>query len=159
MKNSLWLTASKDSKAFSISSMGFFGEPNGKNREEFRLTGLNEDSPYADKTYADLQRHNPVAFRKLNDTVLRSFIVKQLKPKGDTSIYHVFERLNTGGTSLAGQEIRNCVYHGPFNDMLMKLNSRPARKGKSRDDSKDAVSQWREILGRPKAISDSGTWN
>ena len=27
-------------------------------------------------------------------------------------MYHIFERLNTGGTLLTNQEIRNGVYHG-----------------------------------------------
>ena len=46
----------------------------------------------------------------------------------------MFERLNTGGTQLVGQEIRNCIYHGPFNEMLMSLN-----KNK----------EWRTIFGKP----------
>jgi len=34
---------------------------------------------------------------------------------------YVFERLNTGGERLNAQEIRNCLYAGPFNDMLISL--------------------------------------
>jgi hypothetical protein len=40
----------------------------------------------------------------------------------DSSIYHVFERLNTGGKLLSGQEIRASLYHGSFNEMLARLN-------------------------------------
>ena len=34
---------------------------------------------------------------------------------------YVFERLNTGGEKLNPQEIRNCIYAGPFNDMIRDL--------------------------------------
>ncbi|ARI81518.1 hypothetical protein C789_2200 [Microcystis aeruginosa FACHB-905 = DIANCHI905] len=34
----------------------------------------------------------------------------------------VFERLNTGGVGLSRQEIRNCIYSGKFNQLLLKLS-------------------------------------
>ena len=34
----------------------------------------------------------------------------------------VFERLNTGGLRLNNQELRNCLYEGPFNDLLITLS-------------------------------------
>jgi hypothetical protein len=34
---------------------------------------------------------------------------------------YVFERLNTGGESLNAQEIRNCIFSGHFNDMLVSI--------------------------------------
>jgi Protein of unknown function DUF262 len=33
----------------------------------------------------------------------------------------VFERLNTGGTALNAQELRNSIFGGPFNDLLVQL--------------------------------------
>lgn len=36
-----------------------------------------------------------------------------------------FERLNTGGVALSAQEVRNSLYHGPFNDLLHKLTRMP----------------------------------
>lgn len=41
-----------------------------------------------------------------------AFSIKQL----------VFERLNTGGVKLSYQEIRNALYAGPFNDLLVELS-------------------------------------
>lgn len=112
---------------------GYFGEASATGRRKvFKLTGLNEKSPFYDKTYEDLRERNESAFNKLNDSVLRAFIVKQLTPDGNTSIYHIFERLNTGGTQLVGQEIRNCIYHGVFNELLCRLNALP---------------EWRKIFG------------
>ena len=102
---------------------GLFGESDSKEGEvPFNLTGLAERSPYLDATYQKLRDGNEAAFNKLNNSVLRSFVVKQIDPQDDTSIFQIFERLNTGGVILQGQEIRNCIYDGSFNDSLNKLN-------------------------------------
>ena len=37
----------------------------------------------------------------------------------------VFERLNTGGVKLSQQEIRNSIYHGRFNSLLLELVKEP----------------------------------
>ncbi len=116
---------------------GYWEEDKYNKRPVARLTGLNEKSPYEGKTFLDLKESGDPAHAQLKDAVLRSFQIKQLNPSDDTSIYHVFERLNTGGTLLKGQEIRNCIYHGKFNELLLDLNKRP---------------NWRAIVGH--AIED-----
>ena len=114
---------------------GYFGEERKSKDNDFQLKGLRKDSKYCDKTFSELEETDQ---RKLRNSVLRSFIVQQLNPNDDTSIYHIFERLNTGGTFLSNQEIRNCVCRGKFNNLLQELNELPA---------------WREIVGRPKPDS------
>ena len=37
----------------------------------------------------------------------------------------VFERLNTGGEQLNPQELRNSLYAGPFNQLLIDLSKDP----------------------------------
>ena len=111
---------------------GYFGEERAGKRSTFALTGLEKNSPFSGLTYESLRDQDPVTFAKLNDSVLRSFVIRQLHPDDDTSIYHVFERLNTGGTLLTPQEIRNCIHHGPFNDLLIDLNR---------------LNAWRQIYG------------
>ena len=101
----------------------------------FRLVGLGEDSPYENLDATELEARFPAKFAKLNDAVMRAFTIRQLDPDDATSVYHIFERLNTGGSVLVGQEIRNCVYHGRFNDLLISLNNNP---------------NWRKILGKPQ---------
>lgn len=114
---------------------GFFGEEISGKREVFRLKGLSEKSIWSNKTFSDFDEASQ---RKLKNSVLRAFIVQQLDPKDDTSIYHIFERLNTGGTLLTNQEVRNCVYHGSFNDLIIQLNQ---------------TDNWRKILGKKKLDS------
>ncbi len=111
---------------------GFFGDEtiHGK-KQVFRLVGLNDKSPFAKKAFADLEEP---AQRKLKGSVLRAINIRQMNPKGErTSVYHIFERLNTGGTPLTPQEIRNCVFRGDLVGHMRKLNE-------------DA--NWRAILGK-----------
>ena len=109
---------------------GYFGEDSRGSRRVFRLTGLNEASRFKGKTFSELREADR---RKLNNSVLRAFVVQQMNPEDNTSVYHIFERLNTGGTLLSNQEIRNCVDSGNFADFLGELNVTP---------------EWRKILGK-----------
>ena len=100
---------------------GFFGPENSKGkRKVFRLYGLNEKSPYYKKTFEELPESDQ---RKLRSCVLRAINVRQITPTEEqTSVYHIFERLNTGGTPLKAQEIRNVVFRGDIVRVLRKLN-------------------------------------
>lgn len=112
---------------------GYFGKEStqGK-RQVFRLTGLGEKSPYHNKRYEDLVEADQ---RKLKQAVLRAVNIRQLSPSDErTSIFHIFERLNTGGTPLRPQEIRNVVFRGKFNQLLKEANEDP---------------NWRKIIGKP----------
>jgi hypothetical protein len=111
---------------------GYFGEENYQGKKAvFRLTGLSEKSPYAGKSFEDLDAADQ---RKLKGRVLRVINIKQIGPTNDdTSAYHIFERLNTGGTPLTAQEIRHCVFNGPLVEALTSLN---------------ADSSWRNIIGK-----------
>ncbi len=96
---------------------------------EFALTGVGEQ--FKDLTYKRLADEDR---RRLDDTILHATIVNQDDPKDDnSSVYLIFERLNTLGVQLLPQEIRNCIYRGQFNDSLKQLN----------DDQ-----SWRHIFGK-----------
>lgn len=112
---------------------GYFGiESTHGKRQVFRLTGLGEKSPYHNKKYDDLSESDQ---RKLRQAVLRAVNIRQITPLDEgSSSYYIFERLNTGGTPLHPQEIRNVVFRGEFNKKLMKANEDP---------------NWRLILGKP----------
>jgi hypothetical protein len=111
---------------------GYFGTENIQGRKQvFRLKGLDERSPFANLAYEDLEDAHQ---RKLRSAVLRAINIRQLNPRGEpTSVYHIFERLNTGGTALKPQEIRNCVFRGRFAEVLQELNRNP---------------DWRTLLGK-----------
>jgi len=111
---------------------GYFGDESTQGRRQvFRLTGLDERSPFAGKRFEDLDETQQ---RKLKGSVLRAINIRQLSPKKEnTSVYHIFERLNTGGTPLKAQEIRNCVFRGRFVTVLRELNKN---------------THWRKILGK-----------
>jgi len=49
-------------------------------------------------------------------------------------LFTIFNRLNSGGVRLNNQEIRNCIYSGPFNDLL---------KGLDREDA-----EWQKVCRR-----------
>lgn len=54
---------------------------------------------------------------------IRNIVVKQNSPKDDdSSIYEIFNRLNSGGVNLKPQEIRGCLYHSNFYLMIARLN-------------------------------------
>jgi len=60
---------------------------------------------------------------------LRNIIVKQNTPDGDdSSMYEIFNRLNTGGINLRPQEIRTSMYHSAFYEMLYRLNNLPGTR-------------------------------
>ena len=100
---------------------GYFGESDNQGRRKiFRLKGLSERSEYNGKTFEDLSTRDQ---RRLRNSTLRAINIKQLKPNDEAeSVFHIFERLNTGGTHLKPQEIRNAVYRGNIVNQLWDLN-------------------------------------
>lgn len=102
---------------------GVFGE------KKFRLKGVQSD--LEGKTYEEL---NEADQNRLDDSILHATVIKQDTPSEDeSSIYMIFERLNTGGTPLQPQEIRACIYYGEFNQLLTQLTQNDT---------------WRKIFGK-----------
>ena len=92
--------------------------------------------------------------RRLRSSILRAIIVEQIDPEDLTSIYHLFERLNTGGTALSPQEVRNCVYHGSFNDFVLGLNTDRRWRAIMGSTSPDKRLRDVELLVRSLALAD-----
>jgi uncharacterized protein with ParB-like and HNH nuclease domain len=104
---------------------GDFPEDSRGKKNTFRLNTLNKNSKWYNKTFSELSESDQ---RMFMNRPLRAFVIEQLDPKDDTSIMYIFERLNTGGTLLTNQEIRNSVYEGKFNRFLHDLNKYPVWK-------------------------------
>lgn len=71
------------------------------------------------KTFLDLTQEEQ---RKIRTTTIHAIIFEQKHPQNDTGMYQIFERINTSGSALKPQEIRNCIYQGKFNTLLFELN-------------------------------------
>ncbi len=88
--------------------------------ESLRLQGLQVLTEFENTTYDNLPSTLRLKFS------LRPLKVTTLSDKSDLKVrFDLFERLNTGGIKLTDQEVRACVYRGPFNDLLGELSSNP----------------------------------
>lgn len=87
------------------------------NERAFKLQGVSEE--FNGKTYRQLDDHDR---REIDTAIIHATIFQQDEPSDDrSSVYSVFERLNTAGTALSPQEIRACIYRGTLNDLLEEL--------------------------------------
>jgi uncharacterized protein with ParB-like and HNH nuclease domain len=92
-----------------------------KDGKTFKLSNTEKINPkYRGKTFNELPEQDQ---RRLKSSTIHAIVFEQKSPNDkDTSLYQVFERINTGGRALMPQEIRNCVNQGPFNSLLLELN-------------------------------------
>ncbi len=96
---------------------------------KFPLQRLQRMASLNAKSFKELQEEHQM---KILDTPIRSVVIDA---GANTELrYDVFERLNRGSMVLNEQELRNCVYRGPFNDLLRELELDP---------------YWRKIRGTP----------
>ena len=100
-----------------------------KTQRAFKLTGVQQE--FEGLTYQDLASSD--RFR-IDNSVIHATVVKQDAPaENNTSVYHIFDRINSGGLRLSAQEIRSAICHGTFIDALATLNEHPS---------------WRSIFGK-----------
>lgn len=100
----------------------------------FRLKGVKRQ--FEGKSFDQL---GPEDTRRFEDAIIHAMVIQQNAPSEDrSSVFHIFERLNTNGTPLQPQEMRAAIFHGPFQDMLAMANEQP---------------QWRAIFGSDDPLS------
>ena len=119
----VYLSEEDDSKESVIDGQqrltAFFSFIDGKfpSGSDFKLTGL--------KVFTELNRK---AFRDLDEKIqdkIRYCIIRTIKFRKESQAdlkFEVFERLNSGSVSLNDQELRNCVYRGPYIELLKELS-------------------------------------
>ncbi len=85
---------------------------------EFRLEAVQER--FKGLRHEDLPEDDR---RRIDNSIIHATVIRQDQPSEDqSSVYSLFERLNTGGTNLLPQEIRVALYRGKFADVLRELN-------------------------------------
>ncbi len=102
------------------------------------------------KTFQELQ---PEEQRKIRNSPIHAIVFEQKEPKDDTGMYQIFERINTSGRSLKPQEIRNCVYHGKFNKLLLELNKYEAWRNLFKNSEEDSRMSDVELILRMFAFA------
>ena len=81
-----------------------------------RLVGLQKLTTLEGRTFSEFPEDIRTA---LEDRPAKVIV---LNDKSDLQVrFDLFERLNTGGVALTQQEVRECVYRGPFMDLLSEL--------------------------------------
>jgi uncharacterized protein with ParB-like and HNH nuclease domain len=117
-----------------LRTLRYFYEETFHTGVEFALKGEKNKGiqpEFEGKTYSTLL---PEDRRRLDNSIIHATVIKQEDPQEDdsSSIYYIFERLNTGGMSLQPQEIRASIFQGEFYRLLKKLNQ---------------YSEWRDLYG------------
>jgi len=77
------------------------------------------------KSFLDRDSRLYLYFQRVENLTLPITVLRcDYSKKNHTNyLFTIFHRLNTGAMKLNNQEIRNCIYSGPFNKLLNELNS------------------------------------
>lgn len=92
----------------------------------FSLRGLEILTSLHGKRFHELPREIRAGLERRSLSAI--ILLKESTPSYESAIElrrYVFQRLNTGGVRLNAQEVRNAVYTGPFNDLLLELSRHP----------------------------------
>ena len=90
---------------------------------QFELRGLEILHSLTGKRFHQLPREVRAGLERRSLSAI--ILLKESTPTNESAAQlrrYVFERLNTGGVRLNAQEVRNSVYAGSFNNMLLKLS-------------------------------------
>lgn len=119
--------------------------PGAAGGQRSRFHGKNFDTLGEDQTTFNLR-------------TIRNVIIKQNSPKEDrdTSIFEIFNRLNTGGVNLRPQEIRGSLYHSRFMERLNKINIESVWRSLIAQPEPDLHAKDTEILLRVLALTMDG---
>ena len=93
---------------------------------KFSLTGLELWPELNGRTYDKLPQkiRSGIDRRSISSTV----IIAESTSDREEALFlkqKTFERLNNGGVDLSQQEVRNCLYYGKLNELLLKLSRHP----------------------------------
>jgi hypothetical protein len=89
--------------------------------DKFKLQGLKVLTRFNGKSFSDLKDEDDTLRSKIEDKQLTVCLIPASVPM--EMVYDIFNRINTGGTQLQRQEIRNCIYLGQATLFLKELAS------------------------------------
>lgn len=90
--------------------------------DEFPLTGLKALSKLNGLTCTELRNNDSLSnlITRVEDRQLFFYVISKNTPM--SIVYDIFNRINTGGTKLERQEIRNCIFIGNSTRLLKELS-------------------------------------
>lgn len=112
----VYISQGKDGKEYVIDGQqrltSFFRFIDGK----FSLSGLTAFDEYNGKYFNGIKEEDQ---DKVRGCTIRT--ITFLKESDENLKFEIFKRLNTGSVPLNDQELRNCIYRGPYNQLLRRL--------------------------------------
>ncbi len=88
------------------------GELSLKNKN---LIKLKNNVNYSDKTWKQLTKKQQIQFNNYSISIIL------INETDEDEKFELFARINMGATTLKEQEIRNCIYHGSFSNLLKQI--------------------------------------
>ncbi len=111
--------------------------------QPFKLGPLRVRNDLRGKSFAELSSEDQNA---IEDYSIRVIMIQK---EADQDLkFEVFERLNSGADKLNDMELRNCVYRGPYNDLLKALVKNEVFMKIRGENSPDVRMQDRQLLLR-----------
>lgn len=89
--------------------------------DNWKLSSLNDiDNRLSGRRVSYIKEHHESIFGKVENLTIPVTVLRCNYSKAThmSYLFTIFHRLNTGGNKLTNQEIRNCIYSGPFNELL-----------------------------------------
>lgn len=96
--------------------------------DSFRLYGLNALNKVNGYTCSEMRKDEKLSnlITRVEDRQLLFYVISKDTPM--SIVYDIFNRINTGGTKLERQEIRNCIFIGHSTRLLKELSGEIAFK-------------------------------
>ena len=136
-----------------ISSIIFFLST----KKEWKLSKLDDiDLKISGKTNFYIRKKYLGIIEKVENTTIPITVLRcdYSKKSHMAYLFTIFHRLNTGGNKLTNQEIRNCIYSGPFNALLRStVNNEQFRALFSLEEDKTYRFAYEELILRFFAFS------
>jgi hypothetical protein len=97
-------------------------------KDDYKMSNLDDIDPkISGKTVGEIKKKYPDIYARVENLTIPITVIRydSSKTNHNDYLFTIFHRLNTGGTKLTNQEIRNSIYQGSFNDLLKNLVEYP----------------------------------